>query len=121
MDEMAASILQYAPRSDEQGELSLVAQLAIAHPQFETIHPYHDGNGRTGRLLMPLLLAAEGYPPLYLSGALLRAKTSYYSALASVQLRGDWGPWVELLIGSVVESCNEIGRASWRERVCQDV
>src|SRR3546814_17577634 len=64
MDEMAASILQYAPRSDEQGELSLVAQLAIAHPQFETIHPYHDGNGRTGRLLMPLLLAAEGYPPL---------------------------------------------------------
>lgn|SRR3546814_928215 len=107
MDEMAASILQYAPRSDEQGELSLVAQLAIAHPQFETIHPYHDGNGRTGRLLMPLLLAAEGYPPLYLSGALLRAKTSYYSALASVQLRGDWGPWVELLIGSVVESCNE--------------
>src|SRR3546814_12089943 len=56
---------------------------------------------------MPLLLAAEGYPPLYLSGALLRAKTSYYSALASVQLRGDWGPWVELLIGSVVESCNE--------------
>src|SRR3546814_7441643 len=47
MDEMAASILQYAPRSDEQGELSLVAQLAIAHPQFETIHPYHDGNGRT--------------------------------------------------------------------------
>src|SRR3546814_18644018 len=56
---------------------------------------------------MPLLLAAEGYPPLYLSGALLRAKTSYYSALASVQLRGDWGQWVELLIGSVVESCYE--------------
>src|SRR3546814_8010321 len=44
---------------------------------------------------------------LYLSGALLRAKTSYCSAFASVQLRGDWGPWVELLIGSVAESCNE--------------
>lgn len=107
MDEMAASILQYARRDDEQGELSLVAQLAITHAQFETIHPYHDGNGRTGRLLMPLLLAAEGYPPLYLSGALLRAKPVYYSALASVQLRGDWGPWIELLTGSVVESCNE--------------
>lgn len=107
MDEMAASILQYMPREDEQGELSLVAQLSIAHAQFETIHPYRDGNGRTGRLLLPLLLAAEGYPPLYLSGALLRAKTAYYSALASVQLRGDWGPWINLLIGSVVESCHE--------------
>src|SRR3546814_19330004 len=99
MDEMAASILQYAPRSDEQGELSLVAQLAIAPPQFETIHPYHDGNGRTGRLLMPLLLAAAGYPPLYLSGALLRAPTYAYSALASVPFRGDLGPWVGVLIG----------------------
>ncbi|MDP9008605.1 MAG: hypothetical protein M3N91_07850 [Pseudomonadota bacterium] len=46
---------------------------------------YHDGNGRTGRLLMPLMLAAEGYPPLYLCGALLRSKSQYYAALASVQ------------------------------------
>jgi len=107
MEEMAASILQYAPRDDEQGALSLVAQLAIAHAQFETIHPYHDGNGRTGRLLMPLLLAAEGYPPLYLSGALLRAKTTYYAALAAVQLQGDWRPWIELLTASVVEACDE--------------
>nr|WP_255692998.1 Fic/DOC family N-terminal domain-containing protein [Luteimonas sp. XNQY3] len=107
MEEMAASILQYAPRNDEQGALSLVAQLAIAHAQFETIHPYHDGNGRTGRLLMPLLLAAEGYPQLYLSGALLRAKTAYYAALAAVQLRGDWRPWIELLTASVVEACDE--------------
>ncbi len=75
--------------------------------QFETIHPYHDGNGRTGRLLMPLMLAAEGYPPLYLSGALLRAKSQYYAALASVQLEGEWGPWLELLGHAVVESCDE--------------
>jgi Fic family protein len=107
MGEMEASILQYAPREDEQGSLTVVAQLAIAHAQFETIHPYHDGNGRTGRLLMPLMLAADGYPPLYFSGALLRAKQDYYSALASVQLRGDWGPWLRLLTRVVVESCNE--------------
>jgi len=107
MDEMAASILQYTPREDEQGALTLFAQLAIAHAQFETIHPYHDGNGRTGRLLMPLLLTAEGYPPLYLSGALLRARSRYYEALASVQLRGDWGPWLQLLSRAVVESCDE--------------
>lgn len=70
---------------DEQTALSILAQLAIAHAQFETIHPYHDGNGRTGRLLMPLMLAAEGYPPL----------------------RGEWGPWRELLDRAVVESCDE--------------
>jgi Fic family protein len=107
MEEMAASILNYTQQADEHGSLTIVAQLAILHAQFETIHPYHDGNGRTGRLLMPLLLAAEGYPPLYLSGALLRAKPAYYAALASVQLRGDWHPWVQLLCRAVVESCNE--------------
>ena len=107
MDEMAASILQYEPREDEQFSLSLLAQMAIAHAQFETIHPYHDGNGRTGRLLLPLLLAAEGLPPLYLSGSLLRARTEYYAALADVQLRGNWGPWLDLLARAVIEACQD--------------
>jgi hypothetical protein len=43
---------------------------------------------------MPLMLAAEGHPPLYLSGALLRAKSQYYAALASDQLHEEWGPWL---------------------------
>jgi Fic family protein len=107
MQEMAASVLQYAPRPEEQTILALPTQLAIAHVQFETIHPYQDGNGRTGRLLMPLMLAAEGYPPLYLSGALLRAKPAYYAALASVQLQGNWDPWLQLLGHAIVESCDE--------------
>jgi Fic family protein len=107
MEEMERGILQYAPREDEQTSLSILAQLVIAHAQFETIHPYHDGNGRAGRLLMPLMLAAEGYPPLYLSGTLLRAKQEYYEALASVQLRGQWGPWRELLGRAVIESSDE--------------
>src|SRR5690606_25972029 len=107
MAEMAGSILQYEPRADEQGALTLVAQLAIAHAQFETIHPYADGNGRTGRLLLPLLLAAEGYPPLYLSGVLLRAKPVYYAALAAVQLRGDWTQWLEMLARAIVEASDE--------------
>jgi Fic family protein len=107
MEEMERSILKYAPREDEQTELTVLAQLAIAHAQFETIHPYRDGNGRTGRLIMPLILAAEAYPPLYLSGALLRAKPQYYAALASVQLQGEWAPWLELLGNAVVDSSDE--------------
>ncbi|MGY0800131.1 Fic family protein [Lysobacter sp. A286] len=107
MAELETSIFQYAQREDEIAQMTIVAQLAVAHAQFEMIHPYHDGNGRTGRLLLPLMLAAEGYPPLYLSGALLRVRRGYYEALASVQLRGDWGAWVELLCHSIVNSCDE--------------
>lgn len=107
MDEFASAGLQYAPREDEPMAMSLVAQLLVVHAQFETIHPYQDGNGRTGRLLIPLLLAAEGYPPLYVSGALLRAREQYYAALLAVQLRGDWGPWTELLCAAIVEACAE--------------
>jgi Fic family protein len=106
MEELAASMLRYEPREDEQWRLQLVAQIAIAHAQFETIHPFADGNGRTGRLLMPLILAADGYPPLYLSGRLLRLRRSYYDSLASVQLQADWVPWLRLLSQAVVEACD---------------
>ncbi|MBO9663404.1 Fic family protein [Dokdonella sp.] len=106
MDELEASMLRYAPRDDEQWELMPVAQIAIAHAQFETIHPFADGNGRTGRLLMPLILAAEGYPPLYLSGMLLRYRRAYYDALADVQLHGNWTPWFILLCRAVVGACD---------------
>ena len=99
--------LRYAPREDEFTELSLVARLAITHAQFETIHPYEDGNGRTGRLLIPLMMAADGLPPLYVSGALLARRADYYASLASVHLKGDWNPWVALLSRAIVESSDE--------------
>lgn len=107
MEEMETGILQYTPAEDAHTGLTLIAQLAVAHAQFETIHPYQDGNGRTGRLLIPLLLAAESHPPLYVSGALLRQRTQYYAALASIQLRGEWEPWLQLLNRAIVESSDE--------------
>lgn len=107
MQELERAMLMYEPAEDEQYTLNVVAQLAIAHAQFETIHPYKDGNGRTGRLLMPLILAAEGHPPLYLSGALLRSKTAYYDALNQVQLRGNWAPWVEMVARAIIESAHD--------------
>lgn len=105
--EMERSVLPYAPREDEYGVLTLVPQLAIAHAQFETIHPYMDGNGRVGRLLLPLMLAAHGLPPLYVSGPLLRHRNTYYRALTDVQLRGDWDPWVSLLARAIVEASDD--------------
>lgn len=104
MDEFEASMLQYAPREDEFGELSIVGQMALAHAQFETIHPFVDGNGRVGRLILPLLLAATGYAPLYLSGYLLRHRQAYYDALAGVQLREDWGTWASFLCRAVTSA-----------------
>lgn len=105
MDELEASMLRYALREDEPWALDIVARIAIAHAQFETIHPFVDGNGRVGRLLMPLMLAADGHPPLYLSGVLLRHRRAYFDALADVQLRGDWAPWIALLCRAVVDAC----------------
>jgi Fic family protein len=107
MAEFEQNALAYAPHDEEMVELTLLARLAIVHAQFETIHPYADGNGRTGRLLLPLLLAAQGLPPLYVSGTLLARQSEYYAALASVQLKGEWSPWVELLSAAVLESCTE--------------
>ncbi len=107
MDELEASMLRYRERNDEQWTLSLIARVAIAHAQFETIHPFVDGNGRVGRLIIPLLLADAGYPPLYLSGYLCRYRTAYFDALAQVQLRGQWQPWVLLLARAVEHACDE--------------
>jgi Fic family protein len=46
---------------------SLITRMALAHAHFEAVHPFRDGNGRVGRLLLPLMMAAEGHTPLYLS------------------------------------------------------
>ena len=107
MRDMEVSMLRYTPDEGDCRSLSILTQIAIAHAQFETIHPFLDGNGRVGRLLMPLMLAAEGYPPLYLSGHLLRHRRRYYECLAGVQLRGEWSDWVEFLAQAVVASAQD--------------
>ncbi|HXP02163.1 MAG TPA: Fic/DOC family N-terminal domain-containing protein [Luteibacter sp.] len=106
MQELEHSMLRYERSDDEHFEISVIARLAITHAQFETIHPFADGNGRVGRLLMPLMLAENGYPPLYLSGYLLRRREAYYDSLADIQLRNRWEPWVEFLCRAVVDACD---------------
>jgi Fic family protein len=83
---------------------------ALAHVQFESIHPFLDGNGRLGRLLITFLLCAEGAlrePMLYLSLYFKQRRKQYYDLLQAVRDRGDWEAWVEFFLTGVIETANE--------------
>jgi len=100
-------LLRYAPSEEDQTEISIVIRMAIVHAQFETIHPFIDGNGRVGRLLLPLMLFAEGYPPVYLAGFLKENQQEYYDTLGAVQLRGEWAPWIRFLAEGIQAAAQE--------------
>ena len=97
--------LHYAPSDEDQYAVSVVIRMAILHAQFELIHPFIDGNGRVGRMLMQLMLAAERYPPVYLAGYLKANQGEYYRTLADAQLRERWPEWVGFLARAVEASC----------------
>ena len=83
---------------------------ALAHVQFETIHPYLDGNGRLGRLLITLLLCHEKVlrvPLLYLSLYFKQHRQAYYDLLQSVRQTGDWESWVKFFMDAVVDSARQ--------------
>ncbi len=101
------SFLQYEPSEEYYGVISIVLRMAIAHAQFETIHPFIDGNGRVGRLLLPLMLAKEDYPPIYLAGFLKSNQKDYYNALANVQLQEKWQDWVVFFASGVKVAAHE--------------
>ncbi|HEU0264610.1 MAG TPA: Fic/DOC family N-terminal domain-containing protein [Geobacterales bacterium] len=101
------SFLTETPREEDMFEVPIVVRMAIAHAQFETIHPFIDGNGRVGRLLLPLMLAAEGYPPVYIAGYLKDHQREYYDGLAGVQLQEKWSDWVKFFATAVEASAKE--------------
>ncbi len=79
-------------------------KLAIAHYQFEVIHPFSDGNGRTGRIMMINYLCNVGlldYPILFLSRYIMERKEEYYELLAGVSQRGDWKAWILYILRAV--------------------
>jgi Fic family protein len=85
-------------------------QCAILHSQFESIHPFLDGNGRVGRLLIALFLCERGHlsqPLLYLSGYLEKNRTEYYERLQKVRESGDWNGWVEFFLRAVSNQAND--------------
>jgi Fic family protein len=101
---------------DEVARTPLLVKAALAHAQFETIHPFLDGNGRVGRLLITFLLCAEGAlrePLLYLSLYLKQHRTAYYESLQKVRVDGDWEQWIEFFLRGVA-SVSESGVVTMR-------
>lgn len=79
-------------------------KMAIAHHQFESIHPFYDGNGRTGRIVNVLFLIQQGLletPVLYLSRSIVRTKSDYYRLLQDVRDKGAWQDWILYMLGCV--------------------
>jgi Fic family protein len=93
-----------------KNEYSPLIRAALAHVQFETIHPFLDGNGRLGRLLIALMLFEEGVlrePVLYLSLHLKTHRSSYYDLLQKVRLEGAWEQWLEFFLDGIIETSNQ--------------
>ncbi len=105
----------------EAGDVDPLIRMAVAHYQFEAIHPFTDGNGRTGRILNLLFLIEQELlelPILYLSRAIIRRKADYYRLLSTVTTQGAWEDWVLYLLSAVEET------ARWtteRIRVMRDL
>jgi Fic family protein len=94
----------------EPSTLPKLVRIALIHYQFETIHPFEDGNGRTGRLLIPLLLQQWNLlsrPLLYLSDYFERERRAYVDGLLAVSQQGDWDGWVGIFLDAVRFQAND--------------
>lgn len=100
---------------DPPDDLDPLVRMAVMHYQFEAIHPFTDGNGRTGRILNILWLVEQGLldiPVLYLSRYILARRNDYYAGLRGVTETGAWEPWVLYMLDAVEQTASET-----RERV----
>lgn len=100
-------------RASASPALPIIIRAALAHYQFETLHPFHDGNGRLGRLVIALQLMASGdlrFPILNVSPWLERNRTEYQDGLLRVSQTGDWDPWVCLIATAIHAESLEVVR-----------
>jgi Fic family protein len=96
--------------NDTQDNIDPLIKCAIIHYQFETIHPFFDGNGRTGRILMILYLVLAGklrFPVLYLSGYILAQKNDYYKFLQEVRDTDNWDNWILFVLKGIEKQSKE--------------
>lgn len=94
----------------DAGDHPPLVKAALAHVQFETIHPFNDGNGRLGRLLIALMLCNDGVlrePSLYLSLYFKQRRAQYYGQLDAVRTHGDWEGWLGFFLDGVAETAQQ--------------
>jgi Fic family protein len=93
--------------NDDQNGIDPLIKMALMHYQFEAIHPFSDGNGRTGRILNVLYLVFNGlltHPLLYHSGYIIQHKTEYYSKLKNVTEKKEWKEWIIFMLEAIKET-----------------
>lgn len=101
---------QFEKFLNARSPLPLLVQIALSHYQFEAIHPFIDGNGRLGRLLIPLVLQRESrivQPLLYVSAYFEENRERYVDALLRVSTHGAWSEWIEFFLRGVIEQAND--------------
>jgi len=102
--EMKAALDNLEGFLHDTGSLPALVHCALAHAQFETIHPFLDGNGRVGRLLITFMLCHQGVlrlPLLYLSHFFKENRAEYYDRLMAVRIAGDWEGWIRFFLRGV--------------------
>ncbi len=106
---LMANLVAYI-NDDGLSELDPLVKMAIIHHQFESIHPFYDGNGRTGRILNILYLVKNqllDLPILYLSRYIVETKDDYYHLLQSTREQGDWASWVSYIVQGIEVTARE--------------
>ena len=111
--EMMGTLDQLEKFLHTDSDLPPLVKLALIHYQFETIHPFLDGNGRIGRLLISLFLCQQGIltkPLLYLSAFFEHRRQEYYDCLLEVSQRGAWREWIDFFLQAVIEQSGDAVR-----------
>lgn len=108
--DLMTALERFIHAEDAESDLDPLTRMAIIHHQFESIHPFPDGNGRLGRIINVLYLTRCGLldiPILYLSRFIAQNKTDYYRLLQTVRDTGDWEPWLLYMLHGVQETAIE--------------
>ncbi len=108
LEEKLSNLLEFM-NDDQQYAVDPLLKMAIGHYQFEAIHPFRDGNGRTGRIFNIHYLTKKGLldlPILFLSRYIIDHKDEYYFRLGGVSQRGDWQPWILYMLEAVQSTAN---------------
>ncbi len=110
VEDMLRSLYELEAFMHAESELPILVRVALAHAHFETVHPFLDGNGRIGRLLITFMLVHEevlGEPILYLSIFFKRHRQEYYDRLQAIRETGDWEGWLAFFLEGVAAVATE--------------